>query len=203
MEEDSGSLLSKKVKQEPMEVDEKKPELKVDPKDEDDRGAANSTTSSSPSQSRRKSEYAVRTGYDCKNLMFTHIRFLLLLTIHAVFLLSFYPLLFSPSFHRLSPLLLMSPSAPPAVFKPEELRQALMPTLESLYRQDPESLPFRQPVDPMQLGIPVGSNTHTQTRRRQTLSSAFLIKAGIQKEWSFPFRILTLVFCAIPFFSLL
>lgn len=43
-----------------------------------------------------------------------------------------------------------------AVFKPEELRQALMPTLESLYRQDPESLPFRQPVDPMLLGIPVG-----------------------------------------------
>ncbi|XP_060748114.1 CREB binding protein b isoform X2 [Tachysurus vachellii] len=39
-------------------------------------------------------------------------------------------------------------------FKPEELRQALMPTLESLYRQDPESLPFRQPVDPMLLGIP-------------------------------------------------
>uniref|UniRef100_A0AAQ5ZIQ9 histone acetyltransferase n=1 Tax=Amphiprion ocellaris TaxID=80972 RepID=A0AAQ5ZIQ9_AMPOC len=43
-----------------------------------------------------------------------------------------------------------------SVFKPEELRQALMPTLESLYRQDPESLPFRQPVDPMLLGIPVG-----------------------------------------------
>ncbi|TNN63110.1 CREB-binding protein [Liparis tanakae] len=40
------------------------------------------------------------------------------------------------------------------IFKPEELRQALMPTLESLYRQDPESLPFRQPVDPMMLGIP-------------------------------------------------
>ncbi|XP_048868793.1 CREB-binding protein-like isoform X2 [Brienomyrus brachyistius] len=40
------------------------------------------------------------------------------------------------------------------IFKPEELRQALMPTLESLYRQDPESLPFRQPVDPMRLGIP-------------------------------------------------
>uniref|UniRef100_A0A672HTJ7 histone acetyltransferase n=1 Tax=Salarias fasciatus TaxID=181472 RepID=A0A672HTJ7_SALFA len=39
-------------------------------------------------------------------------------------------------------------------FKPEELRQALMPTLEALYRQDPESLPFRQPVDPMLLGIP-------------------------------------------------
>uniref|UniRef100_A0A7N9AT44 histone acetyltransferase n=1 Tax=Mastacembelus armatus TaxID=205130 RepID=A0A7N9AT44_9TELE len=41
------------------------------------------------------------------------------------------------------------------VFKPEELRQALMPTLEALYRQDPESLPFRQPVDPILLGIPV------------------------------------------------
>ncbi|CAB1338236.1 unnamed protein product [Coregonus sp. 'balchen'] len=40
------------------------------------------------------------------------------------------------------------------IFKPEELRQALMPTLESLYRQDPESLPFRQPVDPHLLGIP-------------------------------------------------
>ncbi|XP_028670118.2 CREB-binding protein isoform X2 [Erpetoichthys calabaricus] len=39
-------------------------------------------------------------------------------------------------------------------FKPEELRQALMPTLEALYRQDPESLPFRQPVDPQFLGIP-------------------------------------------------
>uniref|UniRef100_A0A8C5HN94 histone acetyltransferase n=1 Tax=Gouania willdenowi TaxID=441366 RepID=A0A8C5HN94_GOUWI len=41
-----------------------------------------------------------------------------------------------------------------SLFKPEELRQALMPTLEALYRQDPESLPFRQPVDPMLLGIP-------------------------------------------------
>uniref|UniRef100_A0A3B4EY83 histone acetyltransferase n=1 Tax=Pundamilia nyererei TaxID=303518 RepID=A0A3B4EY83_9CICH len=40
------------------------------------------------------------------------------------------------------------------IFKPEELRQALMPTLEALYKQDPESLPFRQPVDPMLLGIP-------------------------------------------------
>lgn len=40
------------------------------------------------------------------------------------------------------------------VFKPEELRQALMPTLEKLYRQEPESLPFRQPVDAQALGIP-------------------------------------------------
>lgn len=40
-------------------------------------------------------------------------------------------------------------------FKPDELRQALMPTLEKLYKQDPESLPFRQPVDPQLLQIPV------------------------------------------------
>nr|XP_033818435.1 CREB-binding protein isoform X3 [Geotrypetes seraphini] len=48
-----------------------------------------------------------------------------------------------------------SPSQPrKKIFKPEELRQSLMPTLEALYRQDPESLPFRQPVDPQLLGIP-------------------------------------------------
>lgn len=40
------------------------------------------------------------------------------------------------------------------VFKPDELRVALMPTLEKLFRQDPESLPFRQPVDAQALGIP-------------------------------------------------
>ncbi|CAL1261496.1 unnamed protein product [Larinioides sclopetarius] len=40
------------------------------------------------------------------------------------------------------------------IFKPDELRQALMPTLEKLYKQDPESLPFRRPVDPQLLLIP-------------------------------------------------
>lgn len=40
------------------------------------------------------------------------------------------------------------------VFKPEELRQALMPTLEKMYKQDPESVPFRLPVDPKLLQIP-------------------------------------------------
>lgn len=35
-----------------------------------------------------------------------------------------------------------------------------MPTLEALYRQDPESLPFRQPVDPQLLGIPVSMWWH-------------------------------------------
>ncbi|XP_051550123.1 CREB-binding protein-like isoform X2 [Myxocyprinus asiaticus] len=99
-EDDTGSLLVKKeeqegleAKQEPMEMEDKKTDTKTEIK-EDDEGRINGTTSSSPSQSRRK------------------------------------------------------------IFKPEELRQALMPTLESLYRQDPESLPFRQPVDPILLGIP-------------------------------------------------
>lgn len=40
------------------------------------------------------------------------------------------------------------------IFKPDELRQALMPTLEKLYKQVPESIPFRQPVDPTLLQIP-------------------------------------------------
>lgn len=39
-------------------------------------------------------------------------------------------------------------------FKPDELRQALMPVLERLNIYNPESLPFRQPVDPEVLQIP-------------------------------------------------
>ena len=42
------------------------------------------------------------------------------------------------------------------VFDKDELRQALMPVHEKLQKQDPESLPFRTPVDPVVLGIPVG-----------------------------------------------
>nr|XP_034986339.1 CREB-binding protein isoform X2 [Zootoca vivipara] len=79
------------IKQEPMEIEGKKPEIKEE-EDGGSNGAASQSTS--PSQPRKK------------------------------------------------------------IFKPEELRQALMPTLEALYRQDPESLPFRQPVDPQLLGIP-------------------------------------------------
>ena len=41
-----------------------------------------------------------------------------------------------------------------AAFKPEELCEALLPTLEKLIRLEPESLPFRAPVDPIALGIP-------------------------------------------------
>ncbi|XP_061685251.1 CREB-binding protein isoform X2 [Syngnathoides biaculeatus] len=93
-DENSSSSLIKKEdpqeKQEPMELEDKKMDLKTEPKEEEVEGT--NGTSSLPSQKK--------------------------------------------------------------VFKPEELRQALMPTLESLYRQDSESLPFRQPVDPMLLCIP-------------------------------------------------
>lgn len=99
-EEDVKSLFVKKEepentvpKQEPMETEEKKADVKLDPKEEV--GSETSTASSN-----------------------------------------------------------QVPQASKKIFKPEELRQALMPTLEALYRQDPESLPFRQPVDPTLLGIP-------------------------------------------------
>ncbi|KAK4329043.1 hypothetical protein Pmani_000575 [Petrolisthes manimaculis] len=48
----------------------------------------------------------------------------------------------------------LTPKDRPLLFKPGELRQHLVPTLDKLYRQDPESIPFRQPVDPQALGIP-------------------------------------------------
>lgn len=51
-----------------------------------------------------------------------------------------------------------------------------MPTLESLYRQDPESLPFRQPVDPILLGIPVGLFTFEHISRTLVLQDSELIK---------------------------
>ncbi|XP_034043531.1 CREB-binding protein-like [Thalassophryne amazonica] len=40
------------------------------------------------------------------------------------------------------------------IFKPEEMRQALMPALEALYRQDPDTRPIRQPTDPVVLDLP-------------------------------------------------
>lgn len=44
------------------------------------------------------------------------------------------------------------------VFSPDELHQALKPVLEKLFFQEPESMPFRQPVDPEILQIPVSLN---------------------------------------------
>uniref|UniRef100_A0AAX7T3N8 histone acetyltransferase n=1 Tax=Astatotilapia calliptera TaxID=8154 RepID=A0AAX7T3N8_ASTCA len=72
------------------------------------------------------------------------------------------------------------------VFKPEELRQALMPTLESLYRQDPESLPFRMPVDPQLLCIPdyfdiVKNPMDLSTIKPQRKS----IDLGYQEPWQY------------------
>lgn len=67
------------------------------------------------------------------------------------------------------------------VFKPEELRQALMPTLESLYRQDPESLPFRMPVDPQLLCIPV--RIPVQTSVMGSIYTSYPLKMKPQPLW--------------------
>lgn len=56
-----------------------------------------------------------------------------------------------------------TPSRPPVqmkVFQADELRQALMPTLEKLLKLE-ESIPFRQPVDAEKLSIPVSNKNTT------------------------------------------
>ena len=45
-------------------------------------------------------------------------------------------------------------------FSPEDLLDALSPVLDMLYDQFPDSLPFRQPVDPVVLQIPVSVLLH-------------------------------------------
>jgi len=42
-----------------------------------------------------------------------------------------------------------------AEFPAAQLRESLMPVVERLYRQEPEAVPFRTPVDPERLQIPV------------------------------------------------
>ena len=41
------------------------------------------------------------------------------------------------------------------VWKASQLQHALNPIINKLWAQDPEALPFRSPVDPEALGIPV------------------------------------------------
>lgn len=43
-----------------------------------------------------------------------------------------------------------------AVWTAEELLHALLPTWEKLCNLEPEAAPFRYPVNPEELGIPVG-----------------------------------------------
>lgn len=81
-----------------------------------------------------------------------------------------------------------------SVFKPDELRQALMPTLEKLYRQDPESMPFRQPVDPVMLNIPV-SFLHDKF----LLSSLKKEKNILKKEKNIHFRSLSTSSCMLAY----
>uniref|UniRef100_A0A6Q2YMD2 histone acetyltransferase n=1 Tax=Esox lucius TaxID=8010 RepID=A0A6Q2YMD2_ESOLU len=113
--------------------------------EEEEEGGANGTASSSPSHSRRKSEN------ETPHHLFPpfHCFVVFSLTISVSFFEKGNGTGMKPRISLPTPLPFCV-----LVFKPEELRQALMPTLESLYRQDPESLPFRQPVDPLLLGIP-------------------------------------------------
>ncbi|KAJ8402203.1 hypothetical protein AAFF_G00370680 [Aldrovandia affinis] len=54
-EEDGGSMsVKEEPRQEGMEVEEKKPDIKVEPKEEEDGGANGTAPSTSPTQSRRK-----------------------------------------------------------------------------------------------------------------------------------------------------
>lgn len=120
-------------------VEDKKPEVKTEPKEEE---GANSTPANT--QSKKKG------GHKTNPCTFIHT----LNTPSALLGYHFHIYVNVPS----SILCCLS-----SVFKPDELRQALMPTLEALYRQDPESLPFRQPVDPQLLGIPVRIRTSNKT----------------------------------------
>jgi len=43
------------------------------------------------------------------------------------------------------------------VWKASELQQALNPIINKLWTLDPEALPFRYPVDPVALSIPVST----------------------------------------------
>ena len=54
---------------------------------------------------------------------------------------------------------LSSPNSfsPSSVFTKDELILALRPVYNAIYNQDPESFPFRIPVDPKALGIPVST----------------------------------------------
>jgi len=49
------------------------------------------------------------------------------------------------------------------VWKASELQQALNPIISKLWAQDPEALPFRSPVDPEALGIPVSITVFVTT----------------------------------------
>ena len=44
------------------------------------------------------------------------------------------------------------------MFTPDEIENALMPVFNVVIRQEPESEPFKKPVNPIDLGIPVSNN---------------------------------------------
>lgn len=120
-----------------IKTEDRKPEVKKEVKDEEE----TSETAAPQAPSKKKSE---ENFYSFVSLNVAESQSEEVKASQHVCLLNSFTLFLPPLYFFLL-----------SVFKPEELRQALMPTLESLYRQDPESLPFRMPVDPQLLCIPV------------------------------------------------
>lgn len=56
-------------------------------------------------------------------------------------------------------------------FEPDELRKAFMPVLDRLYKQDPESLLFREIVDPKDLGVPEYSDVVKKSMDLSTIKT--------------------------------
>ncbi|CAG5123248.1 unnamed protein product [Candidula unifasciata] len=70
------------------------------------------------------------------------------------------------------------------VFDPDELRQALMPVWEKIQKQDPESLPFQTPVDPIALQIPDYFEIVKKPMDLQTIRNN--LDSGVYKDpWEF------------------
>ena len=103
-----------------------------------DTEAASSSQMSLPMQTRIQPDPSLRKGRP-----HVHIE---KMVIGVFILLSF----FSPP-HSSLPL----SSLLTTVFTTEELESTLRPVFEVVWDQDPESYPFRHPVDPRALGIPV------------------------------------------------
>lgn len=142
-------------------AEDKKPELKTEPKEDDGSGTPG-TPAGIPNKKKRENIFHKEIYIqDIPKCFAVWIWWFNAATHNSIFWLNEHSVWIAIKLLNCSKLLVVWP-----VFKPEELRQALMPTLESLYRQDPESLPFRQPVDPSLLGIPVCVTHHFWTAIR-------------------------------------
>jgi len=70
------------------------------------------------------------------------------------------------------------------VFTVDELEDALRPVFDAVWNQDPESYPFRQPVDPRALGIPDYFNIIKEPMDLATISRR-LEEGEYKTPWEF------------------